>query len=484
MPVGVPALLSRTALRELLALAGVAQPPVEPVNFTAADPVFPTCYRVATAGAAALAAAGVAASRLWSLRSGKASQRIAVDLRAAAASLRSSRYLRVNGALPAEVWDPLSGFYPVARGRSISIHCNFAAHREAAMRVLGSPADRAAAEDASRRWNGLELEDAIHAAGGCAGLAREAGEWATHPQAQAVATQPLLEIARIGEEKRGQDPFSADSKKGPDPFLRPLAGIRVLDLTRVLAGPTCTRTLAEHGADVLKIGAPHIPEMPTTEIDTGIGKLSAHVDLRTREGDATLRSLLRDADVFSQSYRPGSLAARGFSPEEAAAIRPGIVYVSLSAWGTTGPWQARRGFDSIVQSVSGIAIEQGGSAKPRYLPVSAIDYVSGYLMAFGAMVALERRAREGGSWLVRVSLARTGKWITDFGMLDREALTVPAELPNEEIERLTMEIDAPIGRVRHLKPVLQMSETPPHWTRPAVTAGAHRPEWPVRCNTP
>jgi crotonobetainyl-CoA:carnitine CoA-transferase CaiB-like acyl-CoA transferase len=456
-------------MHALLDLAGLPQAPVGQVHFTGADPVFPTRYRVATAGAAALAAVGVAASRLFHLRTGRApEQRVTVDLRAAAASLRSSRYLRVNGAPPAEVWDPLSGFYPVADARSISIHCNFAAHRDAAMRVLGSPADRAAAEIASRRWNGLELEDAIHAAGGCAGLARASEEWDDHPQQSAVAAQPLLEITRIGEAPA--EPLVARD--------RPLAGVRVLDLTRVLAGPTCARTLAEHGADVLKIGAPHIPDMPTTEIDTGIGKRSAHLDLRTPEGHSTLHSLLAGADVFSQSYRPGTLAARGFSPEEAAAIRPGIICVSLSAWGTSGPWRARRGFDSIVQSASGIAIEQGSAAKPRYMPVSAIDYVSGTLMAFGVLVALARRFEQGGSWLVRASLARTGKWITGLGMLERDALAnVPAELPAEELDRLMTQIDAPIGRVRHLKPVLQMSETPPRWVRPPVAAGAHRPEW-------
>ena len=468
-------MLPRTAFHELLGIAGIAQPPVEEVDFAGADPVFPTRYRVATAGAAALAAVGVAASRLCSLRTGAPRQRIAVDLRAAAASLRSNRYLRVDGAPPKEAWDPLSGFYPVADGRSISLHCNFAVHRDAAMRVLGSPSGRAAAEDASKRWSGLELEDAIHAAGGCAGLARDASEWSAHPQHAAVAAQPLLEITRIDGTENGDRPHF------PDPLSRPLAGIRVLDLTRVLAGPTCARTLAEHGADVLKIGAAHIPDMPTTEIDTGIGKLSAHLDLRTAEGHATLRALLRDAHVFSQSYRPGTLAARGFSPHEAAAIRPGIVYVSLSAWGDTGPWRARRGFDSIVQTVSGMAIEQGSAAKPRYMPVSAIDYVSGYLLAFGALVALARRAQEGGSWLVRASLARTGKWITDLGRLPRDAADgVPAELPQDEIERLTTEIDAPIGRVRHLKPVLRMSETPSRWTWPPVAAGTHRAEWPAR----
>jgi crotonobetainyl-CoA:carnitine CoA-transferase CaiB-like acyl-CoA transferase len=458
-----------SALRKLLQVARVAEPAAGEVAFTGADPVFPTRYRVGTAGAAALAAAGVAASDLWSLRTGRPRQRISVDVRATAASLRSSRYLRVDGKPPPEVWDPMSGFYPVAGGRSISIHCNFAAHRAAMLRVLGMPADRAAAEEASRGWDANELEDAIHAAGGCAGVARASGEWKQHPQHAAVAAQPLLEITRIG-----------DAPAKPLPAgKRPLSGVRVLDLTRVLAGPTCARTLAEHGADVLKIGAAHIPDMKTTEIDTGIGKLSAQLDLRNQDELETLRTLLSEADVFSQSYRPGTLAARGFSPVDVAGMRPGIVYISLSAWGDTGPWRSRRGFDTIVQTVSGMALESG--PKPRYLPVSAIDYVSGYLMAFGAMVALARRAREGGSWLVRASLARTGCWIVDFGDLGAEAIAgVPAELPAEELARLTTEIDAPIGRVRHLKPVLAMSETPPGWTRPPVPAGYHRAVWPER----
>ena len=461
--------MTSSALRELLELARLDMSGLGDVDFTNADPVFPTRYRIGTAGAAALAAVGVAASDLWTLRTGRPRQRIRVDTRAAAASLRSSRYLRVNAAPPPEVWDPMSGFYPVADGRWVSIHSNFPVHRAATLRVLGTAEDRAAAEEASRGWNGHELEDAMHAAGGCAGLARDPAEWAQHPQHAAVAAQPLLEIVRIGDSPA--QPFPSGE--------RPLSGVRALDLTRVLAGPTCGRALAEHGADVLKIGAAHIPDMKTTEIDTGIGKLSALLDLRNPGDLETLRALLRDADVFSQSYRPGTLAARGLSPEDAARLRPGIVYVSLSAWGNTGPWCNRRGFDSIVQTVSGMAFEHG--PKPRYMPVSAIDHVSGYLMAFGAMVALARRAREGGSWLVRASLARTGRWIAGLGNLSTEAIKdVPGELPSAEIERLTMETEAPIGRVRHLKPVLAMSETPPRWSRPPVPAGHHPARWPDR----
>jgi crotonobetainyl-CoA:carnitine CoA-transferase CaiB-like acyl-CoA transferase len=448
-------------LAELLAIAGLD--PV-PVAIEGSDPVFPTPYRIGTAGAAALAAVGVAVSRLWFL-SRKRNQKVAIGVRAAAAAMRSARYLRIDGQVPKELWDPLSGYYPVKDGRWVSIHCNFANHREAAMGVLGNPADRAAAEAASSQWDGLALEDAIHAAKGCAGLARTAEEWAKHSHSAAVSSSPLLSIQKISESEPEPLP------QGP----RPLSGVRVLDLTRVLAGPTCARTLAEHGADVLKIAGPHLPDSGNSEFDTGIGKLQAFLDLRAPSGVETLKNLLSDADVFSQSFRPGTLAARGFSPGEAAKLRPGIVYVTLSAWGTEGPWRDRRGFDSIVQTVSGMAYRQSGEAKPKLLPVSVIDYVSGYLMAFGALVALARRATEGGSWLVRVSLARTGKWIVDRGEVGDFA-SVPVELPQDELQKLIIQT----GKFSHLRPVLEMSETPPFWELSPAPLGSHPPAWPSR----
>jgi crotonobetainyl-CoA:carnitine CoA-transferase CaiB-like acyl-CoA transferase len=445
----------QTALRELLALArleGEAQ-------ISGADPVLRTPYRVGTAGAAALAATGIAAAELWALRTGRR-QKVSVDLRAAVASLKSGAYLRVDGKPPAATWDPFSQFFAVRDGHWVRFHCNYPHHRAAALRVLGVGADQDAARRAAASWDGLELEQAIHAAGGCAALVRSAGEWAAQPHAAAVAGQALLEIERIGESAPMPLP-KAD---------RPLSGIRVLDLTRVLAGPTAAKTLAEHGADVLKIAAAHLPDSGDIDLDTGLGKLSAQLDLRRQSDVATLNALVQGADVFSQSYRPGTLAARGFSPEELAKQRPGIVYVSLSAWGPTGPWKDRRGFDSIVQSASGMALAQGGPAGPKLLPCSAIDYVSGYLMAFGAMVALARRAKEGGSWRVRVALARVGKWIVDRGMVDAAAAVEPMAK--------TMETKSPAGMITHLAPVVRLSETSPYWARPPVPLGYHKAEWP------
>ena len=208
--------------------------------------------------------------------------------------------------------------------------------------------------------------------------------------------------------------------------------------------------------------------------------MSTFIDLRTAEGVEKLRHLARESDVFSQSYRPGSMAARGFSPQDLATLRPGIVCVSLSAWGNTGPWCDRRGYDTVVQSANGMA-HRGDREQPVLMPVSAQDYIAGYLMAYGAMVALARRATEGGSWLVRLSLAGCGHWVRKQGLLQAsEFATMPANLPADEIASFVMDSDSTVGRLTHLAPVAQMSETSPHWTRPSVPLGSHAPAWPPR----
>jgi crotonobetainyl-CoA:carnitine CoA-transferase CaiB-like acyl-CoA transferase len=464
------------ALRMILPIAGWAEEKLRQVDLTGGgDPVLPTPFRIGAAGAAALAATGLAAADLWELRGGRR-QQVGVDLRQAVASLRSGHYLQVNGTKVRNERNPVMGMYPAKNGRWSYIHANFPNHRAAALRVLGCEEHRDAVRRAVANWDALELEEAIIAAGGAGGMVRSMAEWAQHPQAAAVASLPMLEIVKIGVSP-------------PEPLpegKRPLSGIRVLDLTRVLAGPTCARTLAEHGADVLKITAPHIAARDDQEYDTGHGKLSARLDLRQPQDLETLKALVREGDVFSQGYRPGTLAVRGLSPEALAALRPGLVYVSLSAFSHQGPWASRRGFDTVVQNVSGITTRQGElfpgpEPGPQFYPVSAIDYLTGYLMAFGAMVALARRAREGGSWLVRISLAQTGRWLVGLGEVpEKAAKDAPKEFPQADLDRWSIESVAPAGRLHHLGPTVRLTETPAYWARPSVPLGYNQPVWPAR----
>ncbi len=464
------------ALRTILPIAGWPEERAREVEITGgADPVLPTPFRIGAAGTAALAATGLAAADLWELRSGRR-QQVSVDLRQAVASLRSGHYMQINGAAISTERNPVMGVYPAKNGRWSYIHANFPNHRAAAMSVLRVPEEREAVRQAVASWDALELEEAILAAKGAGGMVRSMDEWAKHPQAAAIAALPLMEIIKIGD-------------SAPEPLPegeRPLSGIRVLDLTRVLAGPTSARTLAEHGAEVMKITAPHLPNIGYQEYDTGHGKLQAHLDLRQQQDLDTLRGLVREADVFTQGYRPGTLGNRGLSPEELSRLRPGLVYVSMCAFSHKGPWASRRGFDTVVQTVSGITTRQGelfpgAGPGPQFYPVSAIDYLTGYFMAFGAMVALARRAREGGSWLVRISLAQTGRWLVDRGQVPQTALEdVDKELYPAEIARWSIESDTPVGRLRHLGPTVRLSETPPYWARPSAPLGYHQPVWPAR----
>ena len=466
----------KDTLSTLTAVAGWGEERANEVEFSGgADPILPTPFRIGETAAASLAAVGIAVSDIWRLRTGRG-QNIGVDIRRATASLRSSKYMMQDGQSIAAERHPLMGVYPAKNGRWSYLHCNFPNHRDAALNVLGVDEDNDAVRNAVSQWDALELEEAIIAAGGAGGMVRTMDEWAQHPQSAAVASLPLLEITKIGDAPREPLPDGA----------RPLSGVRVLDLTRVLAGPTCARTLAEHGADVLKITGAHLPSIGSQEFDTGHGKLSAHLDLRDAADLDRLRGLVRDADVFSQGYRPGTLARRGLSPQDLAALRPGIVYISLSAFGRIGPWSARRGFDTVVQTVSGITARQGelfpaAEPGPQFYPVSAIDYLTGYLMAFGALLALARRVTEGGSWLVSISLAQTGRWLLQRGQVAESRLRdVPRDFTAEEIASWSTTSDLAIGKVSHLAPALQLSETQPHWARPAVPLGHHDAVWPER----
>jgi len=457
--------MSGALTHDILRLLGRRKRRDDSLTFTnGEDPIFLSPWRVGRAGSAALGAVGLALSDLWRLKTGRP-QAITIDRHAAAASLRSNTYVLRDGKKPIS-WDPLAGHYPTRDGRTMFLHTNHPHHREGALRIAGATeATREALAAAVAKWDGLAIEDAI-AAGGCVGgLTRTREEWNDHPHGQAVARLPLLDIVQIGEAPAEPLPRGT----------QPLSGIRVFDLTRVLAGPTSGRVLAENGADVLHVAAPHLPYQTEVLLDTGHGKRCAWIDLGEAKGVSTMTSLLREADVFTQGYRPGALAARGFSPGQVAALRPGIVCVSICAYGLEGPWAERRGFDSIVQNVSGLAATQGSLASPRNLPVQALDYIAGYLAALGAMIGLARRAEDGGSWLVRVSLVQVAHWLASLGTIDGSAGLV--DLPEAELAALLMESDGPFGRLRHLKPVIQLSETPCRYDRPAEPLGNSPALW-------
>jgi crotonobetainyl-CoA:carnitine CoA-transferase CaiB-like acyl-CoA transferase len=269
-------------------------------------------------------------------------------------------------------------------------------------------------------------------------------------------------------------------RRRPPRRAPPLAGIRVLELTRVIAGPVCGRSLAAHGADVLLVTSPTLPAIDTLVVDTGRGKLSTAIDLRAPGGQAALAALTRDADIFLQGYRPGGLAGLGFAPADTARLSPGIVHVSLSAYGPRGPWAGRRGFDSLTQTASGFnqaeAEAAGDPSTPKPLPAQALDHAAGYLLAFGALAALQRQMQEGGSWHVEVSLARTGQWIRSLGRIPN-GLACPAPT-RADVADLLEDSESGFGRLSAVRHPATLSHTPPAWTRPAMPLGSHPPRWP------
>ena len=293
---------------------------LDDVRLSGADPVLPSSFAVGTAAQTAIAASALAAATIGRLRGGPR-QQVGVDMRHAAIEYHSERWLWVNDESAAGPWDKIAGTYPCGDGRWVLVHANFPHHRAGVLKLLGCDNDRAAVAAALLRRRAFEFEDEAAAAGLCVAAMRSFAEWDAHPQGRAVQSEPLIAITRIGD---------APPQKLPS-AERPLGGVRVLDLTRVIAGPVCGRTLAAHGADVLLITAPHLYNPQPLAIDTGRGKLSAQLDLRDDAARETLFDLLRGADIFVQGYRPGALAKFGLTPEQTARIRPGIVHVSLCA---------------------------------------------------------------------------------------------------------------------------------------------------------
>jgi len=454
------------ALDSIWRRAGLPVEALQHARLTGEDPVLPSSFAVGTAAQSTIAAAALAACELGHLR-GAGRQEVAVDMRHAA--LDCTGWFSLDGRVP-DLWDTFSGLYRCADGW-VRIHANFAHHRDGALRLMKldpAAATRAEAEAVMATWRALDFEDAAAAQGLVATALRRFDEWDASPQGQAIAAQPLFTIERIGDATPLVLPPLREDQ-------RPLDGVRVLDLTRILAGPVGGRALAAYGADVMLVNSPHLPNIESIA-ETSRGKLSAHVDLRTEAGRAALRQLATQAHVFVQGYRPGGIEALGFGPEELARLRPGIVCVSLTAYGTQGPWAHRRGFDSLVQTAMGFNQAEGeaaGDGKPKPLPMQILDEATGYLIALGAAAALWRQQQEGGSWHVQVSLAQTGQWLRGLGRVPGGlSIARPGLKPYLETSA------SGFGELTALRHSAQLSRTPAAWPRPSMPPGSHPPVWP------
>jgi crotonobetainyl-CoA:carnitine CoA-transferase CaiB-like acyl-CoA transferase len=459
-----------STLAALWRLSGEDDSALARVRLSGQEPALPSSFAVGTAAQASIAVSALAAAELHRQRTGLA-QQVDVDMRHAAIEFRAEQYLRVDGAPAPEFRDKLTRTFQCGDGRWVRIHANFPHHRDGVLRILGCGHDTDAVSRALQSWSAFDFEDAAAAAGMVVTAMRSFDEWDAHPQGQAVAGLPLLSIERIGD---------APPQPLP-PAARPLSGVRVLDLTRVIAGPVCGRTLAGHGADVLLVTAQHLPAIEPLVMETGLGKRACALDLRGAPGRQAFDALLRQADVLVQGYRPGGLEAMGLDAAAAAQKRPGLVYVSLCAYGQAGPWAARRGFDSLVQTASGFnhaEAQAGGGSAPAPLPAQALDRATGYLMAYAVTAALMRRSREGGSWHVRLSLAQTGHWLRHLGRVQGGLQTA---MPGfDDIASLTEQHASGFGMLTTIRHAARMSGTPVSWDLPAMPLGSHAPAWLAR----
>jgi crotonobetainyl-CoA:carnitine CoA-transferase CaiB-like acyl-CoA transferase len=394
-------------------------------------------------------AVGAVAAQLLAARAlgGGPSGPLTLDARHVGLAFRSERLALLDWRPVGMGFAPLSRFWRTADGW-LRLHGNYPHHRAAALAVLGDDVAEAAA-----RWRSADLEAAVVAAGGAAAAVRTAAEWRDHPQGRAVAELPLLSLRRVTD--------------GPARPVEP-AGLRVLDLTRVIAGPVAGRTLASHGADVLRIDGPRLPDDRGGLVDTGVGKRHVVLDLASAGDRRTVEELLAGADVVLQGYRPGALDALGMGPEGLLERHPHLVVVRLSAWGTTGPWGDRRGFDSLVQAATGIADVYGSPEAPGALPVQALDHGTGHLAAALVLGALARRRAEGGGWFGELSLARTAHWLLNAPAGAPE----PAPAADPDPEPYLLHLPTPDGTATVVAP-----PGSPAWTTAAVLPPDAQPVW-------
>jgi crotonobetainyl-CoA:carnitine CoA-transferase CaiB-like acyl-CoA transferase len=444
------------------------------ITFVGADPIFPSVHRLGACISIPMMAAAAGVADIWRQRSGRG-QDLRVDLRKAIHGINPMYKFMptINGypyQLPYFIGNPMgfdlyrtkdnrfflpTGAYP----RLLNGMCQF----------LKCSPDKDSIAAAVSTWDSAELDAAAAEQGLVFALVRTAEEWAAHPQGKQLAAQPLVEIIKIGDSD--PEPFTAAE--------RPLSGLRVLSTTHVIAGNVMSRTLAEHGAEVLQIAHPEEFEHEALMQDPCAGFTgSVWLDLAKTDDRQKAYELVSAADVFVENYRTHKIADLGLSPEELAARRPGIIYASCRCFTYDGPWANRAGFDMEALCVTGFTTEEGSPEQPAFPPTHVMnDYIAGYVGAAGIQAALIRRARDGGSYHVRVNLARCAMWFMSLGTFDKNA-PIPVGEEHQLLAPDTITAQTPYGELLRLAPPVTFSETKPHWENPVlVVRGSSKPEW-------
>jgi len=442
------------------------------LRFYGTIPSFDSAHKLTLSAAAAIGAYAAAIEHWWHLAGGQR-QVIGIDWMQAASGLNPGQFQKQSGyLLPALslLTELKADFYRTRDDRWFFPIGSYPHLRDGVLELLQCPNTVDGLQAAIGKWDALALEEAFAERKLPGAYARTASEWREHPQGRMLAQLPAIEIEKIGDSE--PEPARANA------LARPLEGLRVLDLGHVIAGPIVARSLAEHGADVLRITSPTVQDPFRQTIDTNIGKHSAFLDLDRAVDYQKACELISGADVVVQSWRPGSLQRRGLGPEEVARIRPGVIYVSVTAYGDQGSWGTRGGFEQLGQVVSGIAIDEAFQGKPRVVPTYLLnDYLTGYLGATGAALALIRRAKEGGSYHVKVSLTQSSMWVQSLGRQPGFDPARPRRHFAEELMPVLETRSSAYGPLEQLPPVAQFSRTRARWDLPPAPNGAHLPQW-------
>lgn len=470
--------LAQDIVRELWAGLELPEGALESLELPGDDgkPALPSSFKVGSLAQGTIALSGLTASLIHSLRNNGPVPRVTVPAKHATIEYKSERLYTLDGKPTPHLWGPIGGLHRTSDGH-IRIHDSFPNHRDGALSLLGLPltASRADVSEKTAEWTSVDLESvgldsqlAIYAL-------RSYGQWDVLPQAKAIADFPIS-VLQIAPGTPGLPPHLGH---GYDKCLR---GLRVVEMSRVIAAPLAGKTLAAHGADVIWVTSPNLPALPAVDIEFGRGKRTVQLDVHHDSDFQKLLKLVKSCDVFIQGFRPGSLAAKGLSQDEVAAMNPGVVYASLSAFGPQGPWSNRRGFDSLVQTCSGMNVSEaehyGADEVARHTPCQALDHAGGYLLASGIMAAIYRRATVGGVHAVHVSLAGVVKYLRSLGQYPgRSGFEVPDFEAAADVEDYLETKLSGFGELRAVRHSVTIQGCSTSWDIMPKPLGSDKPDW-------